>query len=207
VTVTFACADSGSGVASLTPSAPQTVTAGGVTTVDGRCADKAGNVSTLSLGVWIDKDPPTIGWSDHPATYALTDTVTITCSATDVLSGIASSTCGDVSAPAWTLPGSNTLTATAVDVAGNTGGGSTSFDVPVTYDGLCALTRTFVTRPAAAAPLCATLVSAERAANRGDAKTADRLVGVYTAALTHGVRLRDLSSVDAQTLAQLAPRL
>jgi hypothetical protein len=207
VTVTFACTDSGSGVESLTPSGPQTVTDDGVTTLDGSCADKAGNISTSSFAVWIDKDPPTIGWSDHPAAYALTDTVTITCSATDALSGISSSTCKDVSAPAWTLPGSNTLTATATDVAGNTGVGSTSFDVPVTYDGLCALTRRFATHSADAIPLCAMLAAAERAANRGNTKTAHTLVRVYTAALTHGNRLRGLSAADAQTLAQLADRL
>lgn len=68
VTVTFACADGGSGVADCP--APSTVGGDGPNqAVSGTVADRAGNTATASLHVSVDTTPPTIqavvgsGWS------------------------------------------------------------------------------------------------------------------------------------------------
>ena len=63
-------------------------------------------------------------------------------------SGLASSACADVSAPAYTFAlGSHTLSASAEDVAGNVGSGSTTFTVAVTFASLQTLVARFSTNP------------------------------------------------------------
>jgi PKD domain len=118
VTVTFTCADLGSGLASCTT--PQTVVAEGAgQNVSGTAFDNAGNSASASATVNIDKTAPTIaavvpdaninGWYDQPVTVAWL--------CADALSGVAS------------CPAPTTLTAdgasqsvpgTAADAADNT---------------------------------------------------------------------------------------
>jgi hypothetical protein len=77
-------------------------------------------------------------------------TVSIQCGASDPSpgSGLASDTCADVSAPAYTFSlGSHTLSASAEDVAGNVGSGSTTFTVAVTFASLKVLVARFSTNP------------------------------------------------------------
>jgi hypothetical protein len=132
---------------------PVTITTEGVHALQYRSLDKAGNVeATHQSAVKIDKTPPVVTFSGNQGSYTVDQTVSITCTATDppgangqLGSGVASTTCQNVSAPAYTFPlGTTTLSATAVDVAGNTSKGSTSFTVQVTYASLCALGRQFV---------------------------------------------------------------
>jgi hypothetical protein len=119
VTVTFACADTLSGV--QTCSAPVTVsaeTAG--TSVSGSATDNAGNTASTTWGpVKIDVTPPTIsgaavespngsGWYSH--------SVTIHFTCTDALSGIATCPANMVIS---TEGVSQSRSGTAVDVAGN----------------------------------------------------------------------------------------
>ena len=67
------------------------------------------------------------------------------CTAADSLSGVASTTCANVSGTAWSFgPGPHTFSATATDNAGNIGGGSTTFTVVVSSAALCTLTGQFV---------------------------------------------------------------
>jgi streptogramin lyase len=118
VTFTFTCTDS-SGVASCP--APRTVSAQGANqafTVS--ATDVAGNTTPLNVSaVNIDLTPPVVTVT-APTTVGPLDTVTIRCAATDVLSGIAASSCVDRTVPASTLnPGANILTFSATDVAGN----------------------------------------------------------------------------------------
>ena len=92
--------------------------------------------------------------------------VSIQCSASDPVpgSGLDSDTCADVSAPAYTFTlGSHTLSATAEDVAGNVGSGSTTFTVSVTYASLQNLVARFSTDPAVTAGLNAKLAAASKA--------------------------------------------
>jgi hypothetical protein len=84
-------------------------------------------------------------FTGNQGSYGLLDQVGISCSATDDLSGVASTTCAETNGPAWSFgPGSHTLSASATDVAGNTAEASTSFTVTATPGDLCSLTFEFV---------------------------------------------------------------
>ena len=117
VTVTFACADSGSGVAGCT--APVTKTTEGASQpVVGTATDNAGNSATDTATVSIDKTPPAIsatasGTKNAAGWYKDDVTVTFTCA--DALSGT-------VTCPAATLLGegaNQSASGTATDAAGN----------------------------------------------------------------------------------------
>jgi predicted dienelactone hydrolase len=124
-------------------------------------ASSAGGSYTLATpSIKRDATAPTVAYGGNAGTYAVTDTVSITCTADDNLSGVAGSTCAPVSGPAYTfVAGANTFTATATDNAGNVGGGTVTFTVEVTPSGLCELTREFLgsspARTALAATTCA----------------------------------------------------
>ena len=117
VTVTFACADAGSGVASCT--APVTKSSEGLSQqVTGTATDNAGNSASDTAVVSIDKTAPTISASaDRAANGAgwYRDDVTVSFSANDALSGLASTS------PAQVVgEGANqSATGTATDAAGN----------------------------------------------------------------------------------------
>src|ERR1700682_2054980 len=121
----------------------------GVTTVTYFAKDKAGNTEAAHAQVIrIDKTLPTVTYTGNAGTYTVDQTITITCTAVDppnangtAASGLASTTCANVNAPAYSFPlGPHTLSATATDFAGNIGRGTTAFSVQVTTDTLCALT-------------------------------------------------------------------
>ena len=117
VTVTFACADALSGVASCT--GPRTVTdEGQAQTVTGTVTDAAGNTATDPASVSIDKTKPQITVDPLPQPNAAgwyADDVTATYTASDALSGVKaqdrSHTFGEGAG--------QTDTATATDTAGN----------------------------------------------------------------------------------------
>lgn len=125
----------------------------GVTTVTYFAKDKAGNTEAAHTRVIrIDKTLPTVTYTGNAGTYTVDQTVAITCAAADppnangtAASGLASTTCANVNAPAYSFPlGPNTLSASATDIAGNIGRGSATFIVQVTSDSLCALTVQFI---------------------------------------------------------------
>jgi len=115
VTVSFTCSDALSGVASCTN--PITLTEDGIHTVTGAAVDKAGNAKTITLTIKIDSTQPTIeshvsntnsnGWYNGDVI------VSFTCN--DNLSGV--DECPN--AVILNQEGGQTLTATAVDKAGN----------------------------------------------------------------------------------------
>jgi hypothetical protein len=142
-----------------------TLSSEGVTTVTFHAEDNAGNVETnRTLIVRIDKTPPVVGYTGNLGTYTVDQNIDITCSATDTLSGIASSTCVDIHRPAYELPlGTNTFSATAVDAAGNSASASITFTVKVTEESLANLTRRFSTSPSIADSLSVKLDAARRA--------------------------------------------
>jgi uncharacterized protein YjbI with pentapeptide repeats len=118
VTYAFTCTDP-TGVA--TCPATRTVTAQGANqsfTVN--ASDLNGNPTVLTIsGINIDTTPPVLTVT-APGTVSPLDTVTITCAASDPLSGIATAVCADRVIPASTLAlGANTFTFSATDVAGN----------------------------------------------------------------------------------------
>lgn len=128
VTVSFTCSDSLSGVASC-PSPVTVTTEGANQAISGTATDVAGNTTSTSATVNLDKTPPTISISSpaNGATFT-SSTVAVTGSVSDALSGVSAVTCdgapaiaqsGSFSCSITLTPGSNTITTQATDVAGN----------------------------------------------------------------------------------------
>ena len=132
VQFTFTCADAISGVASCP--AAVTLSEGANQSVSGTVTDNAGRTASTSVSnVNIDTTKPLVTYSGNTTPYTVDQTVHITCTATDALSGVATDTCVDITGPAWSFGlGVTTRTASATDRAGNIGTGSTSFTVIVT---------------------------------------------------------------------------
>ncbi|MDE3151351.1 MAG: hypothetical protein KGL93_03800, partial [Gemmatimonadota bacterium] len=107
--------------------------------------------TTKSVTVKRDATPPAIAFSGNAGTYGVSQVVNIACSASDATSGLASSTCPEVSDSAYTLAlGGHTLSATATDHAGNAGSASATFQVTVSLQDLIALSQAWVAGPGAA---------------------------------------------------------
>ena len=127
--------------------APSTLSSDTAGTVVSCTSTSAGGSTTASVTIKLDKTKPTVSFAGGAGSYTVTQTVAITCSASDPTpgSGLASSNCPSVNAPAWSLgPGTHTLSASASDNAGNTGTASASYTVTVIPASLCTLTSQFV---------------------------------------------------------------
>ncbi len=187
VVVGFTCSDALSGIASCPGAAHFTSEgAGQAILLAGRTAtDRAGNTTIVPVApILIDKTPPTIIFSGATS-YAVNGTVSITCAATDALSGIASSTCTPVSGPAYLFNiGTNVITATATDNAGNVTSATFTFTVTATIGDLegfvCSLLTPGPRKPKQLADLCRKLSDdledAQTAATRGDTKKRDEYI-------------------------------
>lgn len=113
-----------------------------------------------------DTTAPTVVYLGNAGSYTLDQFVSIQCVASDA-SGVASTTCADISGPAWSFDaGLNTFSATATDVAGNTSAPvSTTFTVGVSAESLQALVSQFSTDGGVANGLNAKLAAAGQAQN------------------------------------------
>ena len=131
VTVTWSVSDPESGIASSSGCDAMTLTSEiSGTMLTCSATNGAGSSSSESVTVNIDKTLPTVTYAGNADTYTPDQTVNITCSATDDRSGVGSTTCADISGPASSFgPGTHTFSATATDLAGNVGSGSTTFTV------------------------------------------------------------------------------
>ena len=110
--------------------------------------DQAGNAATpVKHEFKLDTTAPSVTYTGNQDSYDIDATVEIACHASDATSGIdaAATACESIHTPAHQLAiGTNQLTATATDMAGNHAAASTSFQVRVTAGGLCTLTTRFV---------------------------------------------------------------
>jgi hypothetical protein len=125
----------------------------------------SGDVSEI---VKHDSRPPVVSYTGNADSYTVDQTVSIHCDASDPSpgSGLLSTTCADVSAPAYTFAlGSHTVSASAQDIAGNVGSGSTTFTVSVTFASLRTLVARFSTDPNVTKGLNDKLTAAEAAKN------------------------------------------
>jgi hypothetical protein len=132
VTVSFVCADSGSGVATCPSN--QVFSVDGVTaTASGTAFDVAGNSAAASFGpVQVDKTPPALNVMVNPNPVLLNGSATVTSGAADALSGLASQGCG---ALVLNSAGVKSVTCTAMDNAGNSNSAIASYTVGYTFLG------------------------------------------------------------------------
>lgn len=159
VTVTWSVADPESGIASSTGCATETVsaeTAGRMITCT--ATNNAGLTSSATATVRLDRTGPSILFGGNAGTYQVDETVDISCSASDALSGLASpADCGAIQGPAYAYADGATITRSATDNAGNTASAATRIAVVVNSDGLCRLTRQIVSNAGIANSLCVKL--------------------------------------------------
>jgi WD40 repeat protein len=154
VSIGFTADDSRSGVAAVSTASPLVFSGegsalGAIVTATDRADNSASYASPV---VRIDRTPPTVSFAGNAGRYTIDQTIRVTCTAADppngngtAASGLASSTCAAVTAPAYSFaPGVNTLSASATDNAGNAGIGTATFTVYATPDALCLLTKQFV---------------------------------------------------------------
>lgn len=168
VTVTWNASDDISGIsAGCAANTLSTDNAG--TTYTCTVTNGAGLRANASRTVKRDATPPTVTFSGNAGAYTVDQQIAITCSAADAMSGVASSTCAPVSGDAYAFTlGANTVSASAMDHAGNSGSGTTSFTVSVTSASLCKLVQRFSTNAGVANSLCAKLSNTAYGAFRNE---------------------------------------
>ena len=162
-------------------------------------ATSEGGTTIVSQTISRDTTAPVINYSGNQSTYQLGDEIRIFCEAFDPTSGIASTTCQDISVAALDLtPGVNVFTATATDNAGNTGTGSVSFEVQVTPAGIAALVDRYVTKASVARSLKRSL----ELAGSSNPVTKARGIEAFTRTVTRETG-RSISPEHAATLLRL----
>jgi hypothetical protein len=134
-------------------------------------ATSAGGTSTRSVTVKRDATNPDVALVGNAGSYTVDQVVSITCSISDAMSGLASQACNGASGPAYTFSvGSNPVSATAADNAGNSASASGSFTVSVTAGSLCNLVNQWVTQRGVANALCEQLANGAYRAFRNHVK-------------------------------------
>jgi hypothetical protein len=159
VNVSWSVADGISGIASSTGCTATTTTADNAgTTYTCTATNGAGLSTTESVSAKRDATKPMIGYAGNAGSYTVDQTVAITCSASDAMSGLASSTCANIGGAAYTFAiGANGYSASASDNAGNTNSASASFTVAVTSGSLCTLVQRWVSNAGVANSMCVKL--------------------------------------------------
>ena len=208
VTVSFTCVDLLSALVGSCPASVTLASEGADQSVSRSVATEGGLSLTAGVSnIDIDLTNPTVTYTGGKATYGVEETISITCAATDALSGIASSTCANINGPATSFGlGTHTFSASALDNAGNAGTGSVSFTVVVTYDGLCILTRSYVDDADVADSLCAQLAAAKAAAARGNDNAKKNALNAYLNLLKAQIG-KSVTAAEAATLAELVKAL
>lgn len=147
-----------SGVNSCT-SVPVSVDGTGITF---SCTATAGNGKTAhatTAPARRDATIPVVTYTGNAATYTVDQAVSIACTPTDNLSGIAWSTCASIAGDGYTFPlGTSSYSASAHDNAGNVSLTATvSFNMTVTQGSLCALVQRWTSNAGVASSLCVKL--------------------------------------------------
>ncbi|MCR4339328.1 MAG: hypothetical protein NUW01_05510 [Gemmatimonadaceae bacterium] len=123
-------------------------------------ASSLGGSASESVSVKRDATSPVVTYGGNASAYTVDQSVSIACDASDATSGVASTTCVDVTGDAHTFGlGTSAFSASATDNAGNVGGASTSFTVSVTPASLCNLVRRWVNQKGVATSLCQRLAN------------------------------------------------
>ena len=118
-------------------------------------ATSAGGTASASVTIKRDATAPVIAFSGNAGSYSVDQQVNITCSATDAMSGVASSNCPGDSGDAYALGvGLHTLNASATDNAANQSSASTSYTVTVNSGNVCTLVWRWVNKTGVANSMC-----------------------------------------------------
>ncbi|HZG86618.1 fibronectin type III domain-containing protein [Paenibacillus sp.] len=156
-----------------------------------------------------DIEPPTIVFqSADGATYGVADLVPLGCETTDAQSGIVSSDC-DPNAAAFGYElggGTHVLTAHATDAAGNAAQASITIHVAVDFEGVIALTRSFVSSADVESSLIEKLQAAQAADARGNGQAKEGQLGAYMNQLKAQTD-KAIAPEQASVLAELARQL
>lgn len=117
-------------------------------------ATSAGGTSAVSHTIGRDTTPPQVSYLGVGGTFRVSWIVSFNCNVVDVTSGVASTDCTSVYGNAYDFTiGTNVVTSTATDNAGNTGTGSVTFTVFVDAAGMSDLVDRFVTKESLARSL------------------------------------------------------
>lgn len=184
------------------------LTTDGQYTVSYFATDKAGNTEAAqNANVWVDTTAPVVTFSGN-ASYTVDQTVTVTCTTTDNLSGVTGAPCGAplASIAAWQLALGNTVyTVTATDAADNSTTATATVNVKATFDSVAALTVRF-SGGNPGNSLIAQLNAAKDAAARGNANAANAALRAYQNELS-AQSGKALTAAQATTLNNLANAL
>jgi hypothetical protein len=120
VAVTFTVADPESPITSPACAASSLTTDSEGATFTCSATNDAGLSASASVTVKRDATKPTIGYTGNTGDYTVDQSIAITCTAGDEMSGLATNTCQDVTGAAYMFAlGSHTYSASATDNAGN----------------------------------------------------------------------------------------
>ncbi len=148
-----------------------------------------------------------ITYSGNAGTYTVDQMVTITCTATDALSGVAATDCQNISAPAYSFAvGANTFSSTATDKADNGGSGSVTFSIIVTPNSLSNLTQQFESDSRVEHRMMAALNGVELAESLNNQHMKTAFVNTYIM-MVNMQRGRTLTNQQADTLIRFASGL
>jgi hypothetical protein len=175
----------------------------GVHTLEFSSVDNAGNSEPSNTQVIkVDTTKPVVAYTGATS-YTVDQTVALTCTPSDSLSGVRTSTCAAVSGTADTFAtGDNTRSATATDNAGNVGSGSVTFRVSATFDSLCNLSVRYADGTLGNS-LCAKLAAAEASAARGNTKAKGNQLDAYRSEVK-AQSGKKLTATEAATLTRLS---
>jgi hypothetical protein len=172
--------------------------------------------SHASATIVVDNTPPAIVWLGESA-YRIDDTIEIGCIAQDTVTAIVHSTCDSgalLAANGYALdPGMHTVSATAVDAAGNERASVFNFTINADYESLSALTAAFVNATGAAGAGAITqslkqiLQLAETAAAGRDGAAARQQLSSYKAAISEQHQAAVLTADQAAALTRWAQEL
>jgi predicted extracellular nuclease len=207
VTIHFTCSDDLPGV--LCPSDVTLSGDGADQSVTRTATDAVGNTATATVSnIDIDQTAPTITFTGATA-YTPDQTVSITCTATDALSGIDPTRpylCESASGPAFLFLGSNTLNASAWDRAGNNATASVTFTVGITSDSICTLIERYVSTDGVAKSLCGKIAKAAERLAAGRDKNFENELKAFTNEV-NAQRGKSITDADATLLITLAGML
>lgn len=170
--VTFTVDDPESAIATTSGDCAGTTVTGDTAGMTFTCTATSAGPGSGSDSVFVKRDAtgPSIVIGGNAVTYGVGDTVDITCTASDALSGLASPVdCGGISGAAYTFgAGLHTVTRTATDNAGNTSPATITFTVAVDAAGICSLVQQWSDNAGVANSLCTKLAHGSTAAFRNE---------------------------------------